>query len=383
MPRIPSQLMNDQPGFYRSGYSTDTFYRANRIFGTEANLGVTLAPGNGVTGFGQLDAGTPLAKLEDGAYAGMYRPAGIADILAPSDGSTLALGSTKLFRAGDKVQVNRKRARGAVRSANAGPYALAAGLTLTFAVDDGQERTLTLAAGRAAIEGVSGPFDLQAPNKTLLIKSNRGAVQTVTIDAARLSGAPAGAAATAAEVALQISEQLVGGRARVTNSDKVTIETDRLGGGPNGPHIEVTGGTGATAVFGAGTVPEADATGSAADISAMTAAELAAFIEAGLDATDAVDAYVVGSRVEVCTDSADTGSIQCTGGTANAVVGFDTDEHESGADVVHGLTVVSLNGGAMLLDAAVRVEEGDLVRLDRDVVGSGAGPVAGILENTS
>jgi len=151
----------------------------------------------------------------------------------------------------------------------------------------------------------------------------------------------AAGAATAEEVAAVIDGALTGADASATTAGtKVTITSQKIG---TGSHVEVTGGT-ANVALGFDT-DEHDGTGSAVDLSAVTAAEIAALLSgfAGATAT-AADGFVT-----LKSDTVGGGSyIEVTGGNINAQVGFDTDEHSVTAITSVILTSDSLGTGSDL-----------------------------------
>lgn len=123
-------------------------------------------------------------------------------------------------------------------------------------------------------------------------------------------------------------ETIVGTAAQVkVTSD--TVGTDSV--------ANVTGGT-HTMTF----LSSVASTGDVADISAVTGAEVAALIDA--DLTPDTSSSVSGGAVTISTvDQGSTASVQVTGGTANAAIGFDTNLH-TGSDTVDEAANGNLSG---------------------------------------
>lgn len=223
-----------------------------------------------------------------------------------------------------------------------GPWALADGDTLLVAVDGdvpGSPDTATFNGTAAASESGSETFNLSG-GADLTVKIDGGDAQTITFVNGNFASP---AAATAAEVAAVINAQIVGGRAYVSSTDKVTIESDTLG---TDSAVEVTGGT-ANSELGFA-LSEETGTGNVADLSAVTFDEAQTIIEAATDATvsDAdgklrLTSPTTGSSSKVLVVSSSTAdskfgldnathvgsdagtTIICTANTAGVVVDFD------------------------------------------------------------
>lgn len=160
-----------------------------------------------------------------------------------------------------------------------GPWALAHGDTLLIAVDadvPGSPDTATFSATAAARESASETWDLSG-GKTLTVSIDGGAVQTVNFVDGNFATP---AAATAAEVAAVINAQLTGASVEVTDTDKVTITSDRMG---TGSGVNVTGGT-ANAGLLAFTTGNVAGTGNVSNIAAVTFAEVKTIVELATDA---------------------------------------------------------------------------------------------------
>lgn len=63
------------PHIYNFGPESDVVFRRTQ-YGSDADLTVNLASGNGVTPFGKVQAGTPVGKMTAGTKTGYYRPCG-------------------------------------------------------------------------------------------------------------------------------------------------------------------------------------------------------------------------------------------------------------------------------------------------------------------
>jgi len=125
---------------------------------------------------------------------------------------------------------------------------LAPGDQIVVKIDGGAPQTGTIAAVAAHSDSPgTGPWDLSGdPSLTIDIDQTGG--QQIALDSSRFSGS-GGDAATAAEVAAQINEQLVGGRAAVAagilhgdESGTLTTTRRRLASGSGS--VTFTGGWG-------------------------------------------------------------------------------------------------------------------------------------------
>lgn len=165
---------------------------------------------------------------------------------------------------------------GSVLAGNTGPYALAPADNLVFSVDGAGNATATFNAVAAAREsGAGGPF-VMTNGMTLLVALDGGSVQSIAFLTGEFVSI---GAATAAEVAAVINAKLVGGKATVTSSTKVTITSDRKG---TGSGVNVSGGTAnAVLTFTTGNIA---GTGNVSNIAAVTVAEIKSIVEAAVPA---------------------------------------------------------------------------------------------------
>lgn len=219
-----------------------------------------------------------------------------------------------------------------------GPYDLEPAEDLTIEIDGSGVQTVTFNATRAARLGVAGTFPTGfAGGETISIKIDGGVTQLVTFTAG---------ASTAADVAGEINAlPLVGGFADVSGGE-VQINSDKRGSGSS---VEVVGGTGvATIGHVAGTTL---GSGNVADIDAVTAAEVAAQLTAQLTGELAgVDAGGF-PFVETVTPGT-AGTVEITGGTAAATIGFAVAGVLTGNDATAGTALrrPALEGGDFYVD---------------------------------
>lgn len=162
---------------------------------------------------------------------------------------------------------------GTVLGTVTGPFALTPGDTLLITTDAGGPTTATFSATAAARESGAGTFAL-SNGQTLTVSVNGGSVQTISFLTAEFATI---GAATAAEVAAVINAKIVGAKASVTSTTKVTITSDKRG---TGSAINVTGGTANAAL--AYTTGSVSGTGNVADISVVTVAEVKTVVEAAV-----------------------------------------------------------------------------------------------------
>ena len=227
---------------------------------------------------------------------------------------------------------------GAVLGSVVGPFDLSAliGGTLILKSEDAVDRTWTLAATRAARETTGGgTFDL-VDAETLTVKiDGQATAQTVVFHTANFVNI---AAATAAEVCAVINAGIVGGRATVTNTTKVTITSDKAG---TGSHVQVTGGT-ANAVLGFVT-DEVNGTGDCVDVTAVTVAEIKTKVEA-LGSGGHYAVTNVGGAVQIAstTLSGSSSILVEAASTLDAPLGLDNATHSGSASGT--LSTLKLDG---------------------------------------
>ncbi len=132
-------------------------------------------------------------------------------------------------------------------------------------------------------------------------------------------------AATPAEVAGVIAAQVRGAQSLVTNTDKVTVRSDRRG---TGSGVNVTGGT-ANALL-AFTTGNTAGTGNVSNIDAVTFAETKTIVELAVDSCTVTN---VGGAAKVSSNTTGTGSkvLVVASSTADDEYGFDNATHTGGA----------------------------------------------------
>ncbi len=231
---------------------------------------------------------------------------------------------------------------GYVTSSNAGPYNFEPNDTLIVDTEAASPQTITFTATAAARETTNSgasPFAL-ANADVLTVKIDGGGAQSITFGTASFADITN---ATAAEIAAVINAALVGGRATVTNTNKVTITSDKRG---SGSHVEVTGGTANAAGKLNFATAAVDGTGNVANIDSVTVTEIIAAIVANgtLNGVNGVDASNVGGYLKIARDSSATGAsatVQVTAGsTTDTIIGLDNAIHiGSSGDAVDTLEV--------------------------------------------
>lgn len=240
----------------------------------------------------------------------------------------------------------------------AGPtWFFQAGETLIAKIEASADKTLTLAGISAKITGnpVADPFPwTPAVPMTILLNVNAKGVQTLTIPGnGIIAYANAGEVADAIQTQLQDAQAYEG--AAVKN---LVFETGRHGSGAS---VACTGGTAAATLGLTGLTNTG--TGNAADLSAVTFAEIKALLEATwIDDLPALNGVVVtlntNNTLHVETELAGAAaSIQCqAGSTGLARVGFDQLLHEGDASApVDTLLIEGKTEGAYTADVKIRI----------------------------
>lgn len=210
---------------------------------------------------------------------------------------------------------------GSAVSATAATFNLEPGQTCVASVNGGGNLTATFSATAASRESSGGTW-VMTNGMTLTVQIDGGATQTVTFATGNFVSI---GAATAAEVAAVLNASLVGARATVTNTNKVTITSDKRG---TASGVNVTGGT-ANAVLGY-TTGLTSGTGNVANIDAVTLAEVQTILAAAFTGATVTNA---GGFITVRTNTiGSAGSLQIKNTTTATALGFDNALH-TGADV--------------------------------------------------
>lgn len=221
-------------------------------------------------------------------------------------------------------------------ASNLDPYALSPGQTLTVVIDGGAPQTVTFNAARATRSGVAGTFPtLFAGGETLTLKIDGGSLQTVTFAAGDQSEA---------QVISKINALIIGAFAD-DNAGQVRINSDKQG---TGSIVEIVGGTGRATIGLA--VGVTSGTGNVANISATTSLEVANQLTAQLTGGIGGRTAAFFPYAQTSTSGA-TGSVNVTGGTAAATIGFVAGVH-NGATATAGTALrrPALNGGLFFAD---------------------------------
>ena len=294
----------------------------------------------------------------DPAAASGYGPAILRSDLATfslPNGSTVQLringGATQVFTFPSTAAT--------VTGSNTEPFAVTDLDAMTIAIDGGTEQVLTVSLAEAEVTCANAETYNFTNGMNLLVRRNGGAAQNVVfngtagdVDTAAEPYAPVAATTTfvidggvpqvvdwtgvttAAQAKTALDAQLTGVTTAIIAGPAVRITSNRLG---TSSDVEITANAGnALAEFGLA-VGNNVGTGFAAFLDAATAAEVAAEINADTANVVASDSS---GRVKVASDTEGTSSkIQITGGSANAVLGFDTNEYSGSGDFADGSSV--------------------------------------------
>lgn len=208
---------------------------------------------------------------------------------------------------------------GAVVSANLPPYSLVSGQTLTVSVNGAAAATTTFTCTQGARTGVAGTYPTGfVGGETLTVAINGGANTNIVFTVAdQLVG----------DVVNRVN-LVIGGVATASNAaGQLRITSNRCG---TGSTVQVVGGS-AAATLGMA-VGTTAGTGNVIDILNVASSEVATAVVAATAGSNAkgsihgtIDEYGRGIPVWVWTTTLGSGgSIQVTGGTANAAIGFPT-----------------------------------------------------------
>ena len=253
-----------------------------------------------------------------------------------------------------------------ILSGNAQTYAFTNGMTLLVRVDGGSAQIVSFAGTAGAVATTTGAPWALADGETVTFDIDGDGNQVVTFNAADFVNI---AAATAAELAAVYVAQLTGVTVTSDGTD-VTVTSNRLGTSSN---VEIVAATGGVLVDLGYSVGNNAGTGFAAFLDAATAAEVVA--EINLDTSDCT-AAVDGTSVRVTSDVIGKSSrIQITGGTANAVLGFNTNEVVGTGDFNDSTAVTAVEVQTWLsanLYGVVATVVAGAIRLTSKTLGTGS-----------
>jgi hypothetical protein len=275
----------------------------------------------------QIDGGATQIFTFNSAAATLL--GSIVETYAIADGDTLIFTANS----GASQTVTFSTSAATILSLIGETYNIATGQTLSVRVDGGAAQTVTFSGTAGAVATTTGaPFAL-ADLETLTFAIDGGANQVVTFNAAEFAAI---GAATAAEVAAVFTNELTGVVVTHDGLD-VTVTSLRLGTSSDVEIVAATGGV--LAALGI-IVGNNLGTGFAAFLDVATASEVAAEINA--DTIDCVAADD-GGFVRITSNTVGTVSrIQVAGGTANTVIGFDTNEVAGTGDFVDASVATAL-----------------------------------------
>lgn len=201
--------------------------------------------------------------------------------------------------------------------ANAGPYVLANGQTIVAVIDSEAAVTTTISATAASRTATNAGTYALSNGHTITVKVDGGAVQTIAFLTAEFVDI---GAATAAEVAAVLNAKIAGASCDVSGG-KPRITSDSKG---TGSKIEVTGGTGNTAI--AFATAEVVGTGNVSNVAAATATEVAAALTSAIGTTATIS--LVGGAVKITSKTTGSGShVQVTSASTATALGFDNATH--------------------------------------------------------
>lgn len=309
--------------------------------GSGGTLQVQMDGGGTQTFTFSADAGTLL-----GSNTGTFAIADADDIVLVVDGGATQTATASLAAA-------------VIASGNAETYNIVPGSTLLVRVDGGAVQTVTFEGTQAFDLGTGSEAFTITGGWELDVKVDGGATQTFTF---------AGTETTAQDVADLINATAVGMVAS-DESGSVQLTSNSYGTGSS-IEVEATSTAGLLTELG---LPDGTETGSgfAADLSVATAAEVAT--EIASDTSDLSAADSSGS-VQLTSDTVGTSSrLQITGGTANSVLGFNTNEVSGSGDFADGSAVTTAEVVTFLAEnlyGLVVANESNAVRLTSKTLGT-------------
>lgn len=358
-------VFNDAPGNVARNILAKNYSRTALLWhDPETASGYGPAVLESVTGpFNIPNASTVQLRVNDGATQTFTFNATPA-VITGSNTETFAVanGDQLIFavNGGSNQTITYSAAAASVTCANAETYNFVDGLTLSVRVDGGAPQSVIFNGTAGSVDTGAEPYAFLAPD-TITFSIDGGANQILT---------PGVGATTAALLKDAIDAQITGVTTEIIAGPAVRITSNRLG---TSSDVEIVAGS-ANALTESGlSVGNNNGTGFAAFLDVATAAEVAAEINA--DTTGCTAASVSG-QVRITSDLVGTLSrIQVTGGTANAVLNFDTNEAAGSGDFADASAATALemiapiNSGATGVVASVSA---GAVRLTSTQLGTGS-----------
>lgn len=289
----------------------------------------------------QVDGGATQVFTFDSAAATLLGSA--TETFAVADGDTLVVA----LDSGSAQTVTFDTSAATVLCNTAETYDFDDGLTLSVRVDGGAAQPVVFNGTAGSVTTAAEPYAF-APGDEIVFSIDGGANQTLTL---------AGTDTTAALFKAAFDAQITGATTTIVAGPAVRIDSNRLG---TSSDVEIVSGD-ANALTESGlSVGNNAGSGFAAFLDVATAAEVAAEINAD---TTGCTAAAESGRVRISSDLFGTSSrIQVAGGTANALLSFDTNEQSGAGDFVDAsaataIEVVnkintSLPGGVASVDTA-------------------------------
>jgi hypothetical protein len=250
--------------------------------------------------------------------------------------------------------------------ASAETYDFTNGMTLAVRVDGAGAQTVIFNGTAGDVATTTGAPWALADLETVTFAIDGGANQVVTFNTADFVSI---AAATAAELLLVYQAQLTGVTV-VSDGTDVTVTSNRLG---TSSDVEIVAGTGGALAALGYVVGNNAGTGFAAFLDVATAAEVATEINA--DTINCVAAAESG-QVRITSNTVGTNSrLQITGGTANALLNFDTNETSGSGDFADASAVTALEVVTKInaeVPGGVATVDTGAVRLTSTISGTGS-----------
>lgn len=309
----------------------DALYKAAQIVKSQNPCPDVFKVGRRVTPLTQRIELTPLNTTEGYKYKGTIGGKALSyTVGAGVSLTTVAAGLLAAINALSAGTTATGDSNASVLGTVVGPFAMTSGDTLVASIDaevPGSPETVTFTGVAAVRESASMPKNLSG-GKTLLVAIDGGSVQTISFVDGNFVDPTA---VTAAEVAAAINAGLIGGKATVTNTNKVSITSDRKG---TGSGVNVSGGT-ANAGLLAYTTGNVAGTGNVSNLAAVTVAEIKAAFEAVL--ADSLVTNVNGAvRISSLTTGTSSKVLIGSASTLDTVLGLDNATHlgASGNNVI-------------------------------------------------
>jgi hypothetical protein len=321
----------------------DTYVVPAQTQPTVVGVGTNTVGFVGVTQMGPIDKAQPVSSFNQfvskygNYFSGSYLALGVRDFFDEGGAQcwiARVVGSGATDATNDLQCLDSIPSVATVTTGHTSPFNLSSGQQLMVQIASETLKTFTFSATRATKAGATGSFSSPLSGSFTVAFSGGNATIVTIVGATTVDGAVA-----------QINNQIIGGAAS-NNAGQVDLTADVFGTAS----VVVTSSVDAaiTTNLGISSGTSAYGTGDAANINAITAAEVVYKLTHGAGQLTGGTAVVSSGKVQIQTTATGvSATVQVTGATTASGLGFDNFIH-TGADssFVNSMTISAANPGA-------------------------------------